>query len=172
MAETERQLMFEGPAKEPNACASAGQETCGMVDKDTMTGIGTVYVNGSSVAAFFQEHALTQVDVLKIDAEGFDPLVLDGAYSVLAKDGVRVLMFEYHGLGVWKSRASLQVVVERLDVYGWDCYLDGAPELTRLTRCWTSSLEFRWWSNVVCFKRDSSDLADTILNDHAKFLWQ
>lgn len=68
MAETERQLMFEGPAKEPNACASAGQETCGMVDKDTMTGIGTVYVNGSSVAAFFQEHALTQVDVLKIDA--------------------------------------------------------------------------------------------------------
>ena len=44
------------------------QETCGMVDKESMTGTGTVYVNGSSVGAFFRAHSLSQVDILKIDA--------------------------------------------------------------------------------------------------------
>ena len=66
----------------------------------------------------------------------------------------------------------LQEVVEKLDVYGFDCYLDGSPELTRLTRCWVAELEFRWWSNVVCFKRDDTGLADAVLNKHAPFLWQ
>jgi hypothetical protein len=35
--------------------------------------------------------------------EGYDPLVLDGAIPVLAGSGVRVFMFEYHGIGVWKD---------------------------------------------------------------------
>jgi hypothetical protein len=69
MAETERTLMFEGPANEPEACFQAGQETCGIVDQPS--GVATtVYVNGSSVAAFFAAHglALDDVGILKIDA--------------------------------------------------------------------------------------------------------
>jgi hypothetical protein len=38
-------------------------------------------------------------------AEGYDPLVLDGAMPVLSGNRVRVLMFEYHGIGVWKQQS-------------------------------------------------------------------
>ena len=42
--------------------------------------------------------------------EGYDPLVLDGAMPVLSSNRVRVLMFEYHGIGVWKQqRITLKV---------------------------------------------------------------
>jgi hypothetical protein len=69
MAETERTLMFEGPVREPEACFQAGQETCGIVNQPSGVA-NTVYVNGSSVAAFFAAHglAIEDVGILKIDA--------------------------------------------------------------------------------------------------------
>ena len=45
----------------------------------------------------------TGVPAACVRAEGYDPLVLDGAIPVLAGSGVRVFMFEYHGIGVWKD---------------------------------------------------------------------
>jgi len=47
-----------------------------------------------------------------VRAEGYDPLVLDGAIPVLAGSGVRVFMFEYHGIGVWKD-ANVRLKVLR-----------------------------------------------------------
>jgi hypothetical protein len=66
--------------------------------------------------------------------------------------------------------AGLQAYVEKFDSFGWDCYMDGDPQLSRLTGCWDARYEFKHWSNVVCFKRDETPLADTIVNDHTPFL--
>ena len=67
MAETERTLMFEGPSGHPEGCYQAGRERCGIVDTPSRAA-RTVYVNGSSVAAFFAANALKDVGILKIDA--------------------------------------------------------------------------------------------------------
>ena len=99
------------------------------------------------------------IDVLAIDAEGLDPLVLDGAEALLAAGAVRMLFFEYHGLRAWRER-SLRTVVERLDeLAGMDCYLLQRGQALRLTGCWREEFETKAWSNVACAPRAERAIA-------------
>jgi len=93
------------------------------------------------------------VDVLAIDAEGHDPEVLKGAEGLLSRGGARILEFEYHHLREW-GVTSLQSVLQRLDAWGYDCFLlQRKGRVLRLTGCWHSSYEFKAWSNVMCVHR-------------------
>ena len=78
---------------------------------------------------------------------------------------VRIVEFEYHGINAWSKsgintasthgfKFTLKQVVRNMDRYGYDCYFEGQPTLTRLTRCWREDYEFRSWSNVVCVDRN------------------
>ena len=87
--------------------------------------------------------------LLKVDTEGFDPLVLSGARGLLSRGVPDLLLFEYHGKGAWLD-TSLRVVALDLAASGYACYFDGDPVLTRVTGCWHDALEVRDWSNVVC----------------------
>jgi FkbM family methyltransferase len=89
------------------------------------------------------------IDFLKIDTEGYDWAVLKGADGALAQHRIGMLLFEYHGIGLWQT-LSLRTVLKYLEGYGYECYYDGQPTLTRLSGCWHSSYELKWWSNVVC----------------------
>ncbi len=67
--------------------------------------------------------------------------------------GCRLLYFEYNDLGLWKTR-PLKALITKLQEYGYYCYYDGSPNLTRITACWYDSYDIRSWSNVVCAADD------------------
>jgi hypothetical protein len=69
--------------------------------------------------AFFvplQEMGHRYIDLLKIDTEGFDASVLQGAAEALREQRIGVIVFEYHILGLW-GRAKLHRVVR------WDGFM-------------------------------------------------
>ena len=104
-----------------------------------------------TVDSYMAARGIVFVDFLKVDTEGYDYNVLKGASSALKAHAVGALIFEYHGIGLWKETITLQQVVQELDEqFGYVCYFAGRPTPTRLTRCWNAVYEFRHWSNVLC----------------------
>jgi hypothetical protein len=100
------------------------------------------------------------IDVCTVDAEGHDPLVLEGMSAALRDKRVTLLEFEYHSKGFWspKHRESrtLQQVTAMLDQMGYRCYLEGSPSVyLPLTQgCWRPTFERHKWSNVFCTHHD------------------
>jgi len=95
----------------------------------------------------------SQIDILLIDAEGYDALVIRGSKRLLQKKAIRCLIFEYHRLSPWDSM-RLETTVQELDVFGYDCFFEGQSRLWRITGdCWHSLYEFHKWSNVMCLLR-------------------
>jgi len=105
----------------------------------------------------FGHNGSVHVDVLIIDAEGYDPYVLQGAARVL--ETVRFLAFEVHRDLVetpW-ANTSLLGVVQHLDTLNLECFWEGRVRLMRLTGCFSEADEKKMtpipWSNVVCLRR-------------------
>ena len=107
---------------------------------------------------FVHAEKIQDIAILKIDTEGFDPAVIDGARSTLEQGMADIVTFEYHYAGLWAD-TSLQSVVASLEAFGYACYFDGSPTLTRLdAQCWHASYEFKAWSNVVCVRKSLKEL--------------
>ena len=96
------------------------------------------------------------IDVLTIDAEGHDPLVLEGMSAVLRDKRVTLLEFEYHSKGFWNTKHPNSRTLERstsmLGDMGYRCYLEGPPSvyLPINQGCWRARFERHKWSNVFC----------------------
>jgi FkbM family methyltransferase len=90
------------------------------------------------------------IDFLHIDTEGYDPLVLKGAASLLQSQQVRVLEFEYHGKGPWLG-TLMRDAIDQLRAYGYTCFFEGSSgALTPLLPQCGLLYEFHRWSNLVC----------------------
>jgi hypothetical protein len=137
-----------------------GRETCGVRGADGVAGgpgayeVAVVDVAAATLDAWVEAHGLgaRAIDVLAIDTEGFDAPVLAGGAALLARGGVRLLLFEYHNFRAWRE-TELKTVVEALDAYGYDCFLLQQKLALRLTGCWDPAFEFKYWSNVMCAYR-------------------
>lgn len=126
------------------ACgASVGDELCTIVDASTPDSIRVPVV---TVDKFLEDTYLTGgavemplVHMLKVDAEGLDPAVLNGASVLLKSNRAIMTMFEFNpGLsegkdpathhGMWgrngNPKKTLLDVTDWLDTLGYDCYLD------------------------------------------------
>ena len=115
-------------------------------------------VRAYSVDDFVDAEGIKDIAILKIDTEGFDPDVIHGAKTTLEKGKVDILAFEYHKLALW-AQTSLESIVVSLEMFGYACYLDGSPTLTRLdAQCWHTAYEFKSWSNVVCVRKSFNEL--------------
>eukprot|EP00967_Tisochrysis_lutea_P115253 scaffold184508_cov41-Tisochrysis_lutea.AAC.1 len=92
-----------------------------------------IQVPVTTLDVLFQQQRLTHVDSLVIDTEGYDPLVLEGTISSLKSHVVRVLEFEYHGIGYWSKRGghTLEATVRWLDHLGYDCFYKTNPRRMR-----------------------------------------
>jgi FkbM family methyltransferase len=125
-------------------------------------------VESITLDSFFERNGLDDVDILKIDAEGFDPDVLRGSQQVLEQKKTKLLIFEYHKLNLWSeshpNKDTLENVVKNMDLKGYDCYLLGKDSTFRLTGCWNPLFEFRKWSNVVCAAREEHALSQMLLS--------
>ena len=121
-------------------------------------------VNVTNIDTFVATRGIEVIDFLSIDTEGFDGRVIYGALRTLALRKIRVFEFEYHRFGPW-GHMDLSVVVEMLDLLGYDCFWQGHFEqLWRLTGCYLAYYSARRnWSNIVCVSRAEAAL-------HAEFI--
>lgn len=91
-----------------------------------------------------------------MDAEGQDPLVLEGAQQLLRARSIDVVEFEYIARGFWRKdhvdQRHLSHVLDRLDSFGYRCYWQG--DSGKLARAnggfWCDGFQFRFRSNLVC----------------------
>uniref|UniRef100_A0A061RNA3 Methyltransferase FkbM domain-containing protein n=1 Tax=Tetraselmis sp. GSL018 TaxID=582737 RepID=A0A061RNA3_9CHLO len=89
---------------------------------------------------------------VKIDAEGFDPLVLRGASTSLERNVIDGLMFEYGKQHMWEN-TLLKDVIDWLDSLGYTCFWDAQVPI-QITGCWVPEYECNRWSNIVCAVRE------------------
>eukprot|EP00741_Cyanophora_paradoxa_P022872 tig00021521_g22092.t1 len=99
------------------------------------------------------ELGIDYVDYMKIDAEGWDPAVLDGMNGTLSRRAVGLFTFEHHRWGLWRER-SLRDVTRTIAERGYECFLMTPGPFYKLTGgCWSERFEVRQWSNVACLLR-------------------
>ncbi|CAJ1462222.1 unnamed protein product [Effrenium voratum] len=101
-----------------------------------------------------------KVFLLKVDAEGFDPLVLKGADRLLRKRRVRFLVFEvdraWHKAG---HGISLEQVVSRLFRLGYFCFVMHPEVLVPVYGIWWNPTYNSFtWANVFCALRNDPAL--------------
>ena len=120
-------------------------------DKELMSSLETVPVItvDEIVAGEVLSQGLTTFDVLKMDAQGFDPLLLQGAEATLQAQRPAIVQFKYGYSHAW-GQATLHDTVHQMSQFGYVCYLDGSPTMLRLTGCWHPSYEYKMWGQAVC----------------------
>lgn len=163
------------------SCASHGKESekCGIVPKDDPGAIPVAAVtvddfvkNGDSLMQAAKRVDIGRYpDILKIDAEGFDPAVLQGSHATLKSGQTPIVFFEFNpGLkyGLWLT-VKLDTITKQMDRFGYDCYFSSnrvkadhktTPSLYRITGdCMSFPIRFRGWSNVICGLRAHEKVA-------------
>ena len=157
---------FRGYAAFPQC--PAGSELCSVGGKrmeglKARGGAPAFSVPVTTVDALVEELALEEVLMLKIDTEGFDPLVLEGAVGALHGQRIASVMFEYHALNHWKA-TDLANVVERMREAEYTCYLLTRDDtLVLLTRCSHAGEQKWWWGNVLCVRDTERHVHERLL---------
>lgn len=139
---------YTGVTEFPSDC----DELCQLpLNKGSAAASSATAVPVTTVDAMMDQLGLQRLFLLKIDTEGFDVLVLQGARQALAAHKIDIVLFEYHSIGLWGSTPAftLKAVTENMEMLGYICYFEGKL-LTRLTGCWNDAFEVKTWSNVVC----------------------
>jgi FkbM family methyltransferase len=103
-----------GDAQMTTFDAGAGTHTLRTVSDAGGAATGLVSVKVSTLTNFARERGLSHIDLIKIDTEGFDRLVLEGAQPLFAADRISVAQFEYNHRWV-ATRSFLKDVFEMLD---------------------------------------------------------
>lgn len=106
-----------------------------------------------------KRHHWSEIHLMKLDGEGYDPLMLWGAQLSLKAHIYRLIIFEYGEK--WRlhpeydeSKHTLKAVSSMLESLGYDVFLVGDRELHQLTRgLWNDRYEFFQWSNVFAMSR-------------------
>jgi FkbM family methyltransferase len=131
-----------------------GKEGCGLMGAGREEpNDGYFQVQTITLDDFVEQNKIKQqIDLLKIDTEGAEPLVFQGAKKVLSQEQIRILIFENQGNGAWGTNSLLEVI-ESLNSYGLTCYMIGKTGIARLTKCWSPMFDVRKWSNVLCVHR-------------------
>jgi hypothetical protein len=90
--------------------------------------------------------------LLKIDAEGYDYTVLNGAKQLLSSKKVRFISFEYNHKWFTNARTtSLQMTVTFLRKLDYLCFWITDNSLIPVSgQAWSETYEIKAWSNLFC----------------------
>lgn len=106
-----------------------------------------------------------RIHLLKIDAEGYDPMVLRGARRLLRARRVKFVVFEYDV--VWRTSGhnlTLRAATEELHALGYSCFLMMKAALLPLSgRWWQKVYDSVEWGNIFCGHSHDHDLFDAYL---------
>mmetsp|Transcript_14857 Transcript_14857/g.27484 ORF Transcript_14857/g.27484 Transcript_14857/m.27484 type:complete len:480 (+) Transcript_14857:95-1534(+) len=121
--------------------------------------VESVSVPCITVDQLIAREELEHIDILKVDTEGHDLAVLDGARQAIEAGKVSVILFEYNVF--WpekrKGEPALKAVVAELAQNDFACYLEGKNALVRLSYCWSNILATRQWSNIYCISTKNTE---------------
>ncbi len=73
---------------------NGGNEVCSL-DISHVPIDAQIYVNITTLDDFAYRYRLSKIDILKIDTEGYDPLVFRGAKTLLKQHRIRLFIFEH-----------------------------------------------------------------------------
>ncbi|MEM9854717.1 MAG: FkbM family methyltransferase [Pseudomonadota bacterium] len=130
--------------------ADAG-ETSSLVSRHSLKDAQKTQVAVTTLDREFAELGADQIDMLKIDAEGFDLHVLLGARQIIEDQKVAVIQFEYNA--PWAHAGStLSAAYQLLEGAGYKVFLLKSEGLFTLDPAATG--EFFRYSNFVAFRED------------------
>ena len=94
----------------------------------------------------------SQVLLLKIDVEGFDPYVLEGAKEAMLQKRIKFIIFEYNDKWFWNGHTkTLRQVTQELNALNYDCYwVTWRGLIPVFGEWWDDSYEIKMWSNIIC----------------------
>lgn len=142
----------DGVAHFPNT--RTGKESKGLADCNHSTrGCEAVPMHSLDTYAKNEIPPNVQINLLSIDAEGFDmDVLLGGSKSALHR--VQYLEFEYNWMGSWKDQ-KLSDLIRLLDEqFAFTCYWPGFDRsIWRITGCFLDHYNVHFWSNVACVNR-------------------
>lgn len=152
-----------GSARFPNA--KAGQEDKSLSSCANPKKRGCVEVPLYTVDKYLEAQNVTvsasdgdMIDLLMIDAEGFDWEVIQGSIETLKR--TRYLIFEVHLAGNWPKHSLVNTIEQNLKEF--TCYWTGIGMLWRITDCMDERLkeifEVKSWSNVGCVRNTEVEL--------------
>jgi FkbM family methyltransferase len=133
---------------------SVGGEGCGLMSVGRAVPNETTFQSQTMTLDDFveQKKIKQKIDLIKIDTEGADPLVIQGAKKLFSREQIRMLIFENHGIGAWKTTSLLEVI-QSLNSKGFTCHMLGRTGMVRLTNCWSPVFDVKYWSNILCVHR-------------------
>lgn len=71
-----------------------GNEVCSL-DVSQTANSEQIFINSTSLDDFASQNQLPKIDILKIDTEGYEPLVFRGAKTLLKEHRIRLFIFEH-----------------------------------------------------------------------------
>lgn len=123
--------------------------------------INRVVVATQTLDKILQDMAITQVDFIKLDIQGFEEVALRGAEQLLQRTHAAIIM-ELWPYGIQKSGRSIDSLLSLITQYQYECYrlIDGAKG--ELKPChWAellslSSQDARFYFNLVFLKKPAA----------------
>lgn len=79
----------------------------------------TVTVPVTTVDAYCEERNIDAIDILKIDVQGHEYRVLQGARDLLSRGGIKLVYFEYIHCDTYAEQTDLAGYFKLLDGYGY-----------------------------------------------------
>lgn len=106
-----------------------------------------IQVQTSTLDTFCQQHSVTHIDYLKIDTEGAELDVLQGAQRILSEQRVKKLQFEYGG-NFEDAGITLHEVCQLLTKHGYSIFRILPEGIVHISQ-WRQSLENFKYSNYL-----------------------
>ena len=99
-------------SKQERACAA-------IVDSANPGRTDELEVDCTSLAAYVEERGISEIEVLKIDVEGYEPLVFDGVEPLLREGRVNWVVFEVNDQRLAEKGSSREALFDRLRRHGY-----------------------------------------------------
>jgi hypothetical protein len=107
---------------------------------------------------FCGENNIVEVDFLKIDTEGHEVAVFQGARESLRRNAIRMIQFEYGGTYI-DSRRLLKDVFDLVAPFDYKIFLIAPEGLTAVPR-YDQRLENFQYKNFAMFRSDAVKLSE------------
>ena len=107
---------------------------------------------------FLEQNIKEPIFLLKIDAEGYDPLVIKGANGLIKNDQVRFISFEFGNKWAKSHKHTLSEVIDWMTLYGYACFFITSRLVPIYGKWWDGSYNSVKWKNIFCAKFNDPDI--------------
>jgi len=109
------------------------------------------YVDLKRIDTFCEENQIKHINFLKIDTEGHELFVLQGAEKLISSQNVDMIQFEYGGCYL-DSKTTLKEVYNFLNSKSYTIYRITGKGLIKISK-WRAGLENFCYSNFLAVKK-------------------